>query len=40
MLLLDGSHSVSEHIQSALDLASDQTDEITQLSKRKRKSYS
>ena len=36
MLLLDESHSGSEHIQSALDLASDQTDEITQLSKRKR----
>ena len=35
MLLLDGSHSGSEHIQSALDLASDQND-ITQLSKRKR----
>ena len=34
MLLLDGSHSGNEHIQSAL--ASDQTDEITQLSKRKR----
>ena len=36
MLLLDGSHSGNEHIQSALDLASDQTDEITQPSKRKR----
>ena len=36
MLLLDESHSGSEHIQSALDLASDQTDEITQLSKPKR----
>ena len=34
MLLLDGSHSGSEHIQSAL--ASDQTDEITQFSKHKR----
>ena len=34
MLLLDGSHSGSEHIQSAP--VSDQTDEITQLSKRKR----
>ena len=34
MLLLDGSHSGNGHIQSAL--ASDQTDEITQLSKRKR----
>ena len=34
MLLLDGSHSGSKHIQSAL--VSDQTDEITQLSKRKR----
>ena len=34
MLLLDGSHSGNEHIQSAL--ASDQIDEITQLSKRKR----
>ena len=36
MLLLDGSHSGSEHIQSALDLASDQTDKTPQLSKRKR----
>ena len=35
MLLLDGSHSGNEHIQSAL--ASDQTDEIIQLSKRKRR---
>ena len=34
MLILDGSHSGNEHIQSAL--ASDQTDEITQLSERKR----
>ena len=34
MLLLDGSHSGNEHIQSSL--ASDQTNEITQLSKRKR----
>ena len=33
MLLLDGSHSGNEHIQSAL--ASDQTDKITQLSTRK-----
>ena len=34
MLLLNGSHSGNEHIQSAL--ASDQIDEVTQLSKRKR----
>ena len=31
MLLLEGSHSGNEHLQSVL--ASDQTDEITQLSK-------
>ena len=34
MLLLNGSHSGNEHIQSAL--ASDQIDEVTQLNKRKR----